>query len=367
MALRVLLADESSTIKKVMQLALQDFAVEVKAVPVGLDVLAVAKTYKPDIVFADVLLTKRNGYEVCGDLKNDPETSHLPVALMWSGFMELDEVKASGCRADRRLEKPFDADALRNIVRDLVPKTRTNALSEYLTFPRLPEFSEPVAEKTPEAPLQDEPSMDLDRMPLGSELNEENIYAIPEDNALDIPYGEEFSQVPLTSPKAHANMMQASGDDGEWSHQDLNKFKIQIPDENSDDFAKKFVVPETDLSHAHVEVSGSFEEVSFDDTLIPSSAPRNNVKPTAPPPVPPPAAAQQQMPRTESVASRPAREPAMGAPTSLPLDSAQVEKIIREQAREMIESICWKILPDIAERVVREEIQKILRESEKSL
>jgi len=50
MALRVLLADESSTIKKVMQLALSDFAVEVRSVPVGFDVLPVAQNFKPDIV-----------------------------------------------------------------------------------------------------------------------------------------------------------------------------------------------------------------------------------------------------------------------------------------------------------------------------
>src|SRR6185312_2698865 len=98
----------------VMQLALSDFAVEVKSVPVGLDVLAVTKTFNPDIVFADVLLTKRSGYEVCMDLKSDPATTHIPVVLMWSGFMEIDEEKATSCRADRRLEKPFDADHLRS-------------------------------------------------------------------------------------------------------------------------------------------------------------------------------------------------------------------------------------------------------------
>ena len=54
MALRVLLADESTTIKKVMQLALQEFAVEVKAVRSGLDVSEVARSFSPDIVFADV-------------------------------------------------------------------------------------------------------------------------------------------------------------------------------------------------------------------------------------------------------------------------------------------------------------------------
>ena len=68
MALRVLLADESSTIKKVMQLALQDFGVEVKSVPIGLDVSQAAKSFRPDIIFADVLLAKKSGYDVSAEL-----------------------------------------------------------------------------------------------------------------------------------------------------------------------------------------------------------------------------------------------------------------------------------------------------------
>lgn len=136
MALRVLLADESSTIKRVIQLALQDFAVEVKSVPIGLDVLSVAQSFKPDIMLADVLLAKRSGYDVCADIKNDPQLGSTPVVLMWSGFMELDEMKAKAARVDRRLEKPFDPDQLREVIKALVPRLATNAISDFLKFPK---------------------------------------------------------------------------------------------------------------------------------------------------------------------------------------------------------------------------------------
>ncbi len=135
MALRVLLADESVTIKKVIQLALQDFAVEVKAVPVGVDVLAVTKTFKPDLIFADILLQKRSGYDVCRDLKRDAETASLPVVLMWSSFMELDQAQLEATGADGKLEKPFDVETLRRLVLELVPRTRTQRMAHYLDFP----------------------------------------------------------------------------------------------------------------------------------------------------------------------------------------------------------------------------------------
>ncbi|MBK7890546.1 MAG: response regulator [Bdellovibrionales bacterium] len=135
MALRVLLADESVTIKKVIQLALQDFAVEVKAVPVGVDVLDVTKSFKPDLIFADILLQKRSGYDVCRDLKRDPETASLPVVLMWSSFMELDQAQLEATGADGKLEKPFDVETLRRLVLDLVPRTRTQRMAHFLDFP----------------------------------------------------------------------------------------------------------------------------------------------------------------------------------------------------------------------------------------
>ena len=104
MALRVLLADESTTIKKVMQLALQDFAVEVKAVHSGLDVTEVARGFAPDIVFADVLLQKKNGYEVCAELKRDSKLNSIPTVLMWSSFMDLDEKAEDQGREDEESE-----------------------------------------------------------------------------------------------------------------------------------------------------------------------------------------------------------------------------------------------------------------------
>ncbi len=134
MAMRVLLADESSTIKKVMQLALQDFGVEVKSVQLGVDVIEVAKSFQPDIIFADVLLQKLNGYEVSYEVKKDEELKTIPVVLMWSSFMELDEQKYAASGADGKLEKPFDVEDLRALVLEQIPKAKDQRLAPYLIF-----------------------------------------------------------------------------------------------------------------------------------------------------------------------------------------------------------------------------------------
>jgi CheY-like chemotaxis protein len=134
MALRVLLADESTTIRKVIQLALQDFGVEVKAVPSGLDVAEVARLFNPDVVFADVLLQKRNGYEVCAELKRDATLRDIPVILMWNSFMAFDEGLAKTSAANDRLEKPFDVDTLRALILKHVPVAKGNPVASHLEF-----------------------------------------------------------------------------------------------------------------------------------------------------------------------------------------------------------------------------------------
>jgi len=153
MALRVLLADNSETIRKVMQLSLQDYAVEVKTVNSGIDVQEVAKSFRPDIIFADVLLQKHNGYEVAQVIKTSEDTSEIPIVLMWSGFMFLDEDKFKNCGANDRLEKPFDAQAVRELIKRWVPKSAENPLENFVKLPDISFIESELAAKEREKGL----------------------------------------------------------------------------------------------------------------------------------------------------------------------------------------------------------------------
>lgn len=415
MALRVLLADESSTIKKVMQLALQDFGVEVKAVPIGLDVVQVSRSFKPDIIFADVLLSKRNGYEVSMDVKADSVLNKVPVVLMWSSFMEIDEAKVQECRADRKIEKPFDAETLRAMVKELVHTTSSNLISNYLSFPDLPPIIDeksqvniPTAQpKKQTAPPQtddiptfnfdslehqnqnrskaknknadvdfssldadtiDLSSLDVQSAPLeapegfnfSSELSSEPVYEpIVID---DIEEPEEFQAVPLPrnrsvnksenlseriqaaknpvfeGTKTNTQIGKKTSED--WTHQDLSKFKIDLP---MDD---QFDLGEADLTNTSIALSSGVEEISLDEIENPKSVLRH----------------QQVKASTKSFQSQ---APVNNLEANMKiLDPMRAEELIRQEVRQVLESIAWKVLPEIAERVVREEIQKLLKDAE---
>ena len=219
MALRVLLADESSTIKKVISLALQDFAVEVKVVHSGVDVVEVAKQFNPDIILADVLLQKKNGYEVCFDIKNDPALAKIPVILMWSSFMDLDEKAYQKSKANAKLEKPFEVDDLRKLINTFATKTREQTASGFLKFPS--NMTEPLKNEQREKESKSVAEDTFSRL---------GIPAPPPNNRMTgnvIPPTKTKSPGPVTAPpKSPANWNMDSFDD------------IQVFTEQDDDPAK---------------------------------------------------------------------------------------------------------------------------------
>lgn len=346
MALRVLLADESSTIKKVMQLALQDFGVEVKAVPIGVDVHQVAKTFKPDIVFADVLLAKMTGYEVSKTLKSDPGLKHIPVVLMWSSFMELDETKARDSMAESRLEKPFDAEALRSLVKDLVPTTQDNVISQFLTFPDLPPI---IENEKPASPVATRETPSKATAPSATSQKQAPAKEQEPNILMDLEEPEEFQAVPLPKGPETKKKAPISPAKDDWSHQDLSRYKIDLlaTDVNDSNFNYE---DQADLNNTSIALSSGLEDISLDqigleDDLLQKPAPQITPGRT-------PAANKPSTPHTPL---------GMG----MSVDPQHAEDILRQEARKVLETIAWKLLPDVVERVVREELQKLLKDAER--
>lgn len=121
MSIKILLADESLSIKKAFQVALSGFDVEIKPFPTGADILSAVPVFKPHIIFIDVLLSDMTGYDVCRSLRASQITPSIPIILMWSGFMDFDLQKAQSSGCTDRLEKPFDGQNLRDLITKYLP------------------------------------------------------------------------------------------------------------------------------------------------------------------------------------------------------------------------------------------------------
>ena len=113
---KLLLADDSLTIQKVVSLTFGDEAMEVTTVGGGAEALEKLSESLPDILLADVFMPEPNGYALCERIKTDERTRHIPVVLLVGTFEPFNEAEARRVGADEVLTKPFQS------IRDLVNK-----------------------------------------------------------------------------------------------------------------------------------------------------------------------------------------------------------------------------------------------------
>src|SRR5512143_3853790 len=127
MASRILLADDSITIQKVVNLTFADEGVEVVAVNNGDLAERRLPEVNPDLVLADIFMPGKNGYEPCEAIKGTSQFRHVPVVLLVGAFEPFDQVEATRVGADAHLTKPFESRTLVETVRRLIGAVRIPA------------------------------------------------------------------------------------------------------------------------------------------------------------------------------------------------------------------------------------------------
>jgi CheY-like chemotaxis protein len=120
MPYKLLLADDSVTIQRVIELTFAEEDVTVTAVSDGQQAIELIQAAPPDIVLADVGMPERDGYEVAAFVKNDPALAHIPVLLLTGAFEPIDEGRAQAVRCDGVLAKPFEPQLLISRVKELL-------------------------------------------------------------------------------------------------------------------------------------------------------------------------------------------------------------------------------------------------------
>jgi CheY-like chemotaxis protein len=325
MALKVLLADDSAAIKKVVQLSLQDLGVELKAISSGKDAVEVAKQFKPHIAFVDVLLPQKSGYDVTSEIKKESSLSKVPVILLWSAFMAFDEGKYRSCGADAKLEKPFDSSALRDLVAKFVPAVSMEAPSV--------EFEMPIGSVPPAKKVEKPKTEVADNSKPGWSMSSfEEIPPIiaPEPAIPEIPSVVKNQSSLSTPDPANWN------NDNEWVRKDLGKFQVPIPQEINEDEGLGEAVPFTYTESKIIDTSFLFKpQDASTSTMLGKPA------------------------FTEQSAASIAQNLNERLPENLSLEELSDLKL---QTREIIEKVVWKLVPELASQMIREELDRLLAE-----
>ncbi len=117
---RLLLADDSVTVQRVIELTFADEDITVVAVGDGDQAIARLEAEPFDIVLADVSMPGRSGYEVAQFLRERPDLTHIPVILLTGAFEKIDETRVAASGASAVLAKPFEPQMVIAKVRELI-------------------------------------------------------------------------------------------------------------------------------------------------------------------------------------------------------------------------------------------------------
>jgi len=109
---KVLVIDDSNTIRRSAEIFLKQGGHEVVLAEDGFDALAKLSDYEPDLVFCDILMPRLDGYQTCAIIKRNPQFAGVPVIMLSSKDGLFDKARGRMVGSQDYLTKPFTKDQL---------------------------------------------------------------------------------------------------------------------------------------------------------------------------------------------------------------------------------------------------------------
>lgn len=254
MASRILLADDSITIQKVVNLTFADEGIEVVAVSNGDLAERRLSEVNPDLVLADIFMPGKNGYELCESIKESSQFRNVPVVLLVGAFEPFDQAEARRVRADAHLTKPFESRTLVETVRRLI-----SASWRTTTGPIAP--SQPAGHDRRET--VDATAPGVAQPPLAASLPDKiDLSAMMEESAAPapVPMVRNTGELASPSPVAHEDVV----DLGSVDAPPVEAVAASLTD-TSERFEPLEFSPNSDFSHTDPEPSFGLDAPMIQD------------------------------------------------------------------------------------------------------
>ena len=220
MGSKILLADDSITIQKVVNLTFADEGIEVVAVSNGDTAERRLADVNPDLVLADIFMPGKNGYELCEYIKKSAQFSKVPVVLLIGAFEPFNEAEARRVHADAHLTKPFESRTLVETVRKLIDvsgQPRTGPIAQA-----------PAPEAKQEEPRQSFTTKNMEAIgpddfppvteaPIVAQPSEMNMEALNDAAPLDLDYSPADMSVSVSTDAQSLSGDSAFNSSSGWS------------------------------------------------------------------------------------------------------------------------------------------------------
>ena len=321
MPYKLLLADDSLTIQKVVELVLAPEDFEIRAFNDGEQALQALESFKPDIILADIEMPKLNGYQLCEKIKNDMATAMIPVILLAGAFEPFDEEYAKSVYADDFIIKPFESQELISKVKALLKNFEPAKQAE--------------AEEIQEEELLSEAGTSDVSVGLSGAMSES-----VELSKLEVQEPRWDEEIPVAEEKAEEQVMaeeeyEAKGFEAELSEAMAEAMKEEPPvsEELKEPLAAPVIEQVSEIPQGIVEekISGA---IAIDVLPQISSAIKDSVE--------------------QAVSSI--------APNIIENVTRELMKDLMASLRSEIEAAIKRIVPEVAETLIKKEIEKITSE-----
>jgi twitching motility two-component system response regulator PilG len=110
--IRVLVIDDSNTIRRSAEMFLRQAGYEVILAEDGFDALSKISDHRPQVIFVDIMMPRLDGYQTCALIKQNPTFSSTPVIMLSSKDGVFDKARGRLAGSDYYLTKPFSKEGL---------------------------------------------------------------------------------------------------------------------------------------------------------------------------------------------------------------------------------------------------------------
>lgn len=392
---KILVADDSLTIQKVIKLALANEGYEIHTTSDGEETLQQLSLFRPDVVLIDVSLKGKSAFEVKREADQKSDLSNIKFVLLSSAFKQVDQQKVNDHKFSSILVKPFDPSHLRQLLQSatehLKPKPTGNDLSDLLdtsedlppSFDEMNEEEDAYLHREFDLPLQPEnnatlpssfsmppsrpqpqPKTDNAHKFLASTIeaaqdSTPHNYAV--DPSLDLPF-EPTEHLPKKSPRPPTTTSiqnELPSDLGTTSPKSFSRSHDEI----------QFLTNTTLGTEPIPEFEWSVQEPKNTKNV---GSPHHSSPPSFSPPSPFNAPVSEEPNTRPNVRYQPpisnhknsaldGSDPGHSRDATVyTLRSEEIDELIKQHVETSMAKLTKRLLPDIAERIVREEIHKLL-------
>ncbi len=343
MGARIIVADDSVTIQKVVELSLSREDVELIPARSGEEVMRKAQESRPDLMLIDHSMPDRSGSELCAALREDPRLRDVPIILMAGTFEPVDEAQVRQVGATDVVVKPFESQTLIEKVKQLLLTPAGPSA--------VPESAPPLA---PEEELVLEGAASREAAPVVSEtLPTFDLTEAAQEEPLELgvaePLGESSFTVGFTETAREEPAAEVGGP--EASVEALPTYELELsPGGMVEEVVQPSATPER-------------QEWGIEDVAATAGMKASGAE-TVEAPAGEPAQAPEEAPGAEAVSGA---QPLLVPPELIEALTREVAervatRIVQDLKAELldrVERMLWEVVPEVAEQLITQEIQRI--------